>query len=157
MTKLIIVSASRKIKAQPAGPIPALQRFEGAFIEQIRKYYQSLRDVDVLILSPAYGLIAADDEIPYKEPLIGPWNRLVLSEGDFVRLREPSLRTLRSWIDEKAYDEIYVNLGRELQRIIQGFELTLPKKTKVTYAQGSGMGPKMAHMRDWIKPNLTGD
>jgi len=77
-----------------------------------------------------------------------------LSESDFARLRESSFETLHTVLEKKEYDEIYINLGKELLRVIEGFELALPSTTKVTYAQGSGMGPKMTHMRDWLKANI---
>jgi|GEM_PF-1392731 hypothetical protein len=154
MTKLIIVSASSKINAEPATPVPALQRFNGGFVKQIKKYYDLLHNVDVMILSPVYGLIVADAKIVGKEPLQGSWRRLVLSESDFARLRESSFETLHTVLEKKEYDEIYINLGKELLRVIEGFELALPSTTKVTYAQGSGMGPKMTHMRDWLKANI---
>jgi hypothetical protein len=153
MTKLIIVSASSKIDAEPAAPVPALQRFNGGFVRQIKKYFELLQNVDVMFLSPVYGLVAADAKIVGKKPFQGSWNKLILSKSDFTRLRESSLEILHSVLEKKEYDEIYVNLGKELLRIIDGFELTLPSPTKVTYAQGSGMGPKMAHMRDWLKAN----
>ena len=154
MAKLIILSASSKIKTDTASPIHALQRFDGALMKQMKKYYTSLSNIDVMILSQVYGLVAADDKIAYKKPLQGPWNKIVLDESELEQLRKSSLSTLRSSLSKKDYDEIYINLGKELLKIIQGFESMLPSATKVTYAQGKGMGPKMAHMRDWIKPHL---
>jgi hypothetical protein len=52
MTKLLIVAASSKIKEKPKDPVQALERFDGMFIKQISKHYESLQDVDVFILSP---------------------------------------------------------------------------------------------------------
>ncbi len=154
MTKLLIVSGSSKIRDKPESPVPALQRFDGVFIKQIRKYYESLQDVDVIILSPVYGLVGAAEEIPSKEPIGGNWRHFVLSQEDLNRLRGPSLQKLRTLFDKKHYNEIYINLGKDLLSIIQGFETTLPSGTTITYAEGRGIGPKMAHMRDWIMMNI---
>jgi hypothetical protein len=83
----------------------------------------------------------------------GEWNKLVLDTSDLTRLRESSLQTLGFTLNNKIYDEIFVNVGKELLKIIEGFEAMLPKTTRVTYARGRGIGPKMAHMRDWIELN----
>ncbi|MGB7902341.1 MAG: hypothetical protein WCG09_07880 [Halobacteriota archaeon] len=151
--KLLIVSASSKIEVEPPTPVPALQRFDGAFVKQIRKYHQSLQNVDVLMLSPVYGLVAAEERLASKEPFGGHWNRLALSEDDIIRLRQPSLQKIRYLLEKNDYEEVYLNLGTELSKIIEGFELMLPKTTRVIYAQGKGMGPKMAHMKRWLIEN----
>jgi hypothetical protein len=67
----MIISGSRRILKEPFTPIPALQRLDGVFIRLVRKYNEKLRNVDILILSPIYGMITADAEIEYKEPIDG--------------------------------------------------------------------------------------
>jgi hypothetical protein len=41
-----------------------------------------------------------------------------------------------------------------LLKIIEGFDKVVPRSTKITYAEGSGIGPKMAHMKKWIEVNI---
>lgn len=153
MTKLLIISSSSKIVKKPEEPIPALQRFDGALMRTLRKYYKDTDSIEVLILSPIYGLISAEAKIGVKEPAKGTWNGLNLTTSAIAELRSPSISTLRLMLSKKQYSEIYVNVGKELLRIIAGFDGIVPSGTRITYAQGPGIGPKMAHMRDWLKSN----
>ena len=150
MKKLIIVSGSTRVLKEPADPIPALQRFDGMFIRLIRKYYKQLRGVDVLVLSPVYGLVRAEEKIGFKEPIPGSWRNLVLGDMDILRLKESSLLSLQNLLVQQRYDEIYVNLGKNMLKIVEGFDKVVPRTTKITYSQGRGIGPKMSHMKEWI-------
>jgi len=151
LKKLIIVSGSSRVLKEPSDPIPAVQRFDGVFIRLIRKYYKQLRGFDILILSPVYGLIGAEEKIGFKEPIRGSWRGLILDKTDISRLRESSLPTLEKLLAKRQYDEIYVNVGRKLLRTIEGFEEIVPRTIKITYSEGEGIGPKMTHMKEWIK------
>lgn len=154
MKKLIIVAGSPRIRKEPANPIPAIQRFDGVFIRLVRKYSKHLRDFDVLILSPVYGLIKAEQKIGFKEPIRGSWRDLDLSKDDISELRESSLSTLQKLLTRREYNEIYVNVGKSMLKVIEGFEKTVPQSTKITYSQGPGIGPKMAHMKNWIESHI---
>jgi len=151
LKKLIIVSGSTRLLKEPADPIPAIQRFDGVFIRLVRKYHKQLRDFDILILSPIYGLVKAEEKIGFIEPIQGSWRDLNLNENEISKLRESSLSTLQKLLKRKQYDEIYVNVGRSLLKTIEGFDKTVPQAVKITYAEGPGIGPKMAHMKNWIE------
>ena len=134
MKKLIIVSGSTRLLKEPAEPIPAIQRFDGVFVRLVRKYYKKPRDFDVLILSPIYGLIKAEEEISFREPIHGSWRQLSLSENDISKLRNSSLSTLQKLITKRQYEEIYVNVGKSMLKIIGGFEKIVPPTIKITYS-----------------------
>jgi len=155
MKKLIIVSGSYRVIREPKNPIPALERFDGVFIRLIRKYYKELRNFDILILSPTYGLIKAEEKIGFKEPIRGSWRKLELSKDTVSRLRDSSLSTLQRLLTKQQYDEIYINVGKNLLKIIEGFNQIVPQTTKITYAQGPGIGPKMTHMKNWIESHMN--
>lgn len=154
MKKLIIISGSTRLIKEPAEPIPAIQRFDGVFIRLVRKYQKQLRDFDILILSPVYGLIKAEQKIGFKEPIHGSWRELNLSEDDISKLRESSLSTFQKLLAKRQYDEIYVNVGKSMLKTIEGFEEIAPQTVKITYSQGPGIGPKMAHMKNWIESHI---
>ena len=151
LKKLIIVPSSIRMHKEPLEPIPALQRFNGIFIKMIRKYNKRLRDCDVLILSPIYGLIDANRKIGFKEPIRGSWHKLKVNDIDIEKLRETSLSTLKKKLIKRQYDEIYVNLGRDMLKIIEGFDKIVPQTIRITYSKGRGVGPKLRHMKDWIE------
>jgi len=154
MKKLIIISGSKRILKEPANSVPAIQRFNGILIRQLKKYYKQLRNIDVLILSPVYGLINAEEKIEYLEPIQGDWRNLKLNENEAAKLCESNLLKLQKIINSDEYDEIYINVGKNLLKTMGGFEKLLPNRIKITYAKGAGIGPKMAHMKKWIKSQI---
>lgn len=154
MKNLIIISGSTRIIKDIPRPIPAIQRFDGVFIRLIRKYLKKARDIDILILSPVYGLISGEEKIEYKEPIGENWRKLKFDSNAISRMRESNLRMLRKWLSKRNYAEIYINVGKNMLKLIEGFEQIVPQTTKVTYAQGSGIGPKMTHMKSWIESRI---
>jgi hypothetical protein len=151
MTKLLIVSASSRVLKEPKEPIEALQRFDGIFMRIIRKYYNKRRKLDILILSPVYGLVWAEEKIPYKKPVGGGWYRLPLREDEVVKLRKKNLSTLKEILAARKYDEIHLNVGKYMLELIKGFEQSVKKKTKITYSTGRGLGPKIKFLKDWLE------
>jgi len=125
----------------------AIDRYEGVFFRVLKKYLKEglLRDVDILIITKRHGLIGSEEFIPY-EPT---FTSKVLSK-DASKMRDQNLRTLSEWLSRKQYSEIYVNCGQEFMQLIKGFEKLTT--SKITFAVGSrrGIGPKAAHMKNWI-------
>jgi len=154
LRKLIIIAGSIRMNKEPVEPIAALQRFDGAFARLIRKYKKQLRDSDIFFLSPAYGMIEAGKKIEYREPTTKDWHKPVLTDSEIRTLRESTSVVLEKLFRRNQYDEIYVNVGKSLWANLQGFEAIFPKTTKVTFAQGRGIGPKMSHMKAWIESNF---
>lgn len=154
LKKLVIISGSARIRAEPGDPIPAIQRYDGVFERLLRKYYPDLVGLDILILSPTTGLVFAEDKIGLQEPIKGSWHEFLLTKKDILRLKQNNMRFLRDLFTRRKYEEIYVNVGKELLKMIEGIEVLVPTSTKVTYAQGKGIGPKMSHMKEWLKPYI---
>ena len=154
MRKLLIISGSPRVLRNPVQPIPAIQRFDGIITRTVKKYYEQISNIDVLIVSPVYGLIKAEEKISFKEPACGNWHKLKLSKEHVSYLKERNLSILQNLLQRRKYDEIYVNVGKNLLKIIEGFDKVVPRSTKITYAEGSGIGPKMAHMKKWIEVNI---
>lgn len=153
MKKMMIISGSRNVLKIPTHPIPAIERFNGGFVKQLRSHYRQLKDIDVLILSPIYGLVRAEEKIRFKPPIDTKNDYLTLSDDELDEFKKTSLAKLQHMLGKTQYNEIYVNLGRYWSSVIEGLELIVPKSTKITYSKGTGMGNKMAHMRDWLKAN----
>jgi hypothetical protein len=148
--KLIIVSASSRILEEPKEPIPALERYDGIFLRILRKYLREgkLRDTDIIIVSREFGVIKSNDMIPYHEPYYGKFGEIGLDESKVRRLRDKNLNILKGLIAQGNYSEIYLNVGYEYKKLISGLENFA--KCKITYASGSGFGPKGRHMKNWI-------
>lgn len=154
MKKLLIVSGSSRILKEPKEPVQAVKRFDGIMIRSIRNYVDKLKNVDILILSPIYGLISPEKKISYHEPIGGSWPKIEFSKGQIIAAKKVNLPTIRKILSKQEYDEIYVNVGKTMLQLIEGFEQIVPKPTKITYAEGRGIGPKVAHMKNWIEQQI---
>jgi hypothetical protein len=154
MRKLLIISSSSRMLKEPKDPIPAIRRYDGILIRSIRNYVNKLKNVDVLILSPVYGLISPEKEIPHHESIGGSWHKAQFPEDKIDTAKEANLLALKELLSKRKYDEIYINIGKTMLRLIEGFEQIVPKRTKITYAEGTGIGPKVAHMKNWMELQL---
>jgi len=138
---------------EPKEPIPAAQRFDGIIMRVTRKYASKLKNVDILILSPTHGLIPPEKKIPYSQPLGGgwKWNKVQFSKDKLEEARVTNLRVLKEILSKRQYCEIYVNVGKAMLQLIEGFEEMIPQNAKLTYARGRGIGPKIADMKNWME------
>jgi len=157
MKKLVMVSGSSKVYEFPKEPIFALERFAGPATGIVAPYFKNnqLQNIDVLILSLTYGLIEANQKIGYISPTRREtgWHNLHLNEKDLDKMRGSNLAKLKKKFAENQYDEIYVNIGKELLPMVRGFRNVVPKTAKITCAEGAGFGFKMAHMKNWFESN----
>lgn len=99
-------------------------------------------------------MIDARQKIEYREPTTRDWHKPVLTDSEIRRLRDSTSSVLKRLSSKNQYDEIYVNVGRSFSESLRGFDKIFPKTTKVTFAQGRGIGPKMTHMKAWIELNF---
>jgi len=145
--KLIIITTSYRLNKENTEPIPAIERFDGVYFRLLRKHIREgrLRNVDILIVSEKFGLIWAKDKVPYYE-VHGKMGSLSLDKKTTEKIRKENLQKLKKIVNR--YSEIYVNVGREYLKLIEGFEKFTT--SKVTYASGKGLGPKASHMKEWI-------
>lgn len=146
--KLVIVSESfRRIK-HPEKAIPAIERYDGVYFRVLRRALREgrLRNTDILIVSEKLGLIWANDTVSFDPPRGGTLGTLGLSKENIHILRQKNLQKLERVV--KAYSQIYVNVGRNYIKLIEGFENFAT--CKIVYAKGRGIGPKARHMKEWI-------
>jgi len=142
----MILAESQRRKVEPRTPIPAINRFSGVYFRVLKKYLREgrLPDTDIFIVSYEFGILRDKSKVPYREPV----ENLRFDRNIVEAKRRENLRTLERIITENRYDEIYVNLGSEYLKLIEGVEgLT---SAKITYSEGAGLGPKARHMKNWI-------
>lgn len=145
--KLIIVAASSRLKDKIHELMKAIDRYDGVYFRVLRKYLREgkLTDTDILIVSQKFGLLWADDEIPYYQSFPGSWGSLSLNEEEINKLRRENLRKLEEIA--RQYASVYINVGKEYLQLIEGFEDFVTGD--ITYAKGT-LGQKARHMKNWI-------
>jgi hypothetical protein len=151
MRKLVIISGSKRVLKEPNEPIAALQRFDGNFTRLVRKYSKRNQNFDILILSPVYGLVRAEEKVVFKEPIAGNWEGFSLSDDDLAKQKKLNLSKLQKIIGSKEYDEVYVSAGKSMLKLIEGFEKIIPERVSLRFAEGNGIGCKMASLGEYLK------
>ncbi len=156
MKLLIILSASAKIKGEPKEPIPAFERFNGVFFRILRKYLSDkfLKDTEIIIVSDKLGIITADQKVPYIQTTKSDWGILDIKSDSLNEIRSRNLEQLRELTSGKEYDEIYVNVGKQYLKLIEGFDAVIKNK-KITFSEGAGLGHKASHMKNWMLGHST--
>jgi hypothetical protein len=141
LRRLVIVSASLRRVPDPDS-IPAIERFDGVYFRILRKYLREgkLKGADILVVSDRYGILQADDLVPFHHPA----DKVKATED----ARASNLTKLRKMLGKASYSEIYVVCGRDFQAFIKGFEEFAD--TPVTYCKGPGLGGKARSLKLWI-------
>lgn len=148
MAKLIIISSSSRIRESPKEPTHAIERYDGVYFRILRTHLKKIKNVDVLILSEKLGLLWAQEKIAYHKPSPGIWGLLSLKPKEVEKERAANLEKLKTIMKSKVYDEVYVNVGKQYERLIEGYEKIIP--CKITKASGESLGLKAQHMRNWL-------
>lgn len=147
----MIVSGSTRILESPSNPVLAVDRFDGVFARQIRKHRKHLRGIDIWFISCDYGLIKADEKIKYKPSISSNWAKPTMNCEDVSAKMEQNRIILQRLFSKTQYSEVYVNVGKEMMQLLPALSKIIPDSTKITYSCGRGIGPKMAHMKQWIE------
>lgn len=145
---LLIVSCSQR-KRSDLGLLPAIERYDGVYFRLLRKAQREgywPENLDVLILSAKYGLIAISTPIAHYE------QRMTRNRAD--DLKSQVFQVLQTLPQRFSYSVVYVELGKDYQCAIEGLA-QLFNGSPVVYARGR-IGQRLAHLRRWLQCNARG-
>ena len=139
---LIIACSGRKIKTP--GRIPAFERYDGNSYRILRKairegYFPD--NLDILIISAKFGLLGWDEKIEGYDQL--------MSRDQAIKLRSSIQEDLKSFLDGKHYDKLFMNMGATYLETLGGFDWSKHVNEKIE-AKGR-IGEKSSQMKTWIK------
>ena len=143
MNYLLLISCSeRKVLAPEL--LPALDRYDGPAYRTLRKFRsdggEELKNLSIRIISAKHGLIHSHKPIRLYNQLMTPRRA--------EELRPHIQAELRSLInDSKAYDQVFINLGRTYMRTLEGFHWG----SVTTLEASGGIGLKTQQMKAWLK------
>lgn len=138
---LLLVACSQRKRTDPE-PLPAIDRYDGVnfrMIRKLRRQGELPTNLDILIISAKYGLLRGDDPIT--------WYDQRMTRQRALELQASTSNNLDSILRTAAYQEIFVNLGKDYMPALKNSEAFM--NTKVTYAAG-GIGRRMAQLRTWL-------
>jgi hypothetical protein len=146
MLRLLLLSCSQRKKFSE-GLLPAIDRYDGPAYRVLRRYLnQNLTpSVDVIILSAKYGLISADDYLPYYDHR--------LTKGQVHELRHQVITKLETILNSKPYTNLLICLGKDYLELIHNYEAIIPDGLSVQVATG-GIGKKLSILYDWLYGNV---
>ncbi len=139
---LLIVACSQRKRSDP-GLLPAIERYDGGSFRVLRKAKREgylSQNIDVLILSAKYGLIAANTLIPDYEQR--------MNRNRAVELKSQVIQTLKHCANQVDYTEVYLELGQAyylaMEDIQQIFNLC-----NVIVAKGR-IGERLCNLKSWL-------
>lgn len=142
MQRLLVLSCGKR-KRHTTALLPALDRYDGPSFRVLRRYLamHTASPPDVYIVSAKFGLISADQPIPYYDQLLTPQRA--------AELRPAVQDTLRRILARREYEQIYLAMGSAYAQTIDGYATLVPESTSVIVAGGS-QGKRLAQLHDWL-------
>lgn len=139
--RLLLTSCSAK-KHRGNG-LRAIDRYDGPAFKIIRKYADP--NLNVLILSAKYGLVHADDIIPWYE------QKMTLQNA--VKIRLDTTTKLQAILLNGNYDSMLVNLGKVYLEAVD-WE-TLGYKGTIIQTEGP-IGVRLHQLKCWVNMESEG-
>jgi hypothetical protein len=142
LSRLLLLNCSQRKKFDEQ-LLPAIERYDGPAYRVLRRYLnQNLTpSVDVRILSAKYGLISADDYLPYYD--------YRLTKGQAQKLHYQVITKLETILNRKSYTNLLICLGKEYLEVICDYETIIPDSLSVQVATG-GIGKKLSVLYNWL-------
>ncbi len=146
-SRLLFLSCSQRKRVEP-GLLPAIERYDGPLFRVLRRYIQSDSSQngnispDIYILSAEFGLIPANHPTPN-------YDRRMTAER-VEALRSCVLDSVRDLLHENtSYRELFLCMGREYRRVLDGWEVLVLRDLDVHWAGGS-IGKQQGQLYDWL-------
>lgn len=148
LMRTLLVQSCSATKNPVTEPTRALDVYDGYFFRILKKAIRedSFRsDIDICILSAKYGLIDAEDAISTYDRRMTPSR----AEG----LHESVTDKICKRIEEKEYNKIVLNLGKEYLQAVSGLSEIVD--IKVSIIEGRGIGSKGKQLKRFVRSDTV--
>ena len=141
--RLLILSCSQR-KHETRKLLPAIERYNGPLFFVLRRFLRECprqaRQLDVYILSAAYGLIPGDFPTLWYDQKIN---------ASRVAELQPQVNTTFSDIQRDNYTSICFALGRSYLKAFEGVQNLVPTHTEPIVVYGP-IGKKQTQLKKWL-------
>ena len=141
--RLLILSCSQRKNASQ-GHLPAVERYDGPLFFVLRRFLRECpreaKQLDVYILSAAYGLIPRNFPTPLYDQK--------MNMSRVVELH-PQIKTTFSEILRNDYTSICFVLGRAYLKAFDGLQDSIPTFTESIVTNGP-IGKKQTQLKKWL-------
>jgi hypothetical protein len=128
--------------------LPAIERYDGPAFWVLRRFLREQPDrakqLEVFILSAAYGLIPAEYPIP-------DYNQVMTSERA-AELHGEVADTLSSLLLNKKHGSVCLAMSKTYLAALEGWTAAVPRGIEVTLTDGP-QGVKLAKLKRWLWGN----
>ena len=144
LQKAITDSIVFTAKKHFTGQLPAIDRYNGPLFFVLHRFLRECpheaKQLDVYILSAAYGLIAEDFPTPLYDQKMNMARVLEL---------QPQVKTTFSGILQNNYTSICFGLGKSYLKVFEGLQDLIPASTESIVAYGP-IGKKQTQLKSWL-------
>ena len=141
--RLLILSCSQR-KHATQEPLPAIERYNGPLFFVLRRFLRECprqaRQLDVYILSAAYGLIPGDFPTAWYDQKIN---------ASRVAELQPQVNTTFSDIRRDNYVSTCFVLGKTYLKVFEGLQNLVTTHTQPIVVYGT-MGKKQTQLKKWL-------
>ena len=141
--RLLILSCSQR-KHPSQEPLPAIERYNGPLFFVLRRFLRErpgeAKQLDICILSAAYGLIRGDFSTPFYDQKMNMSRVLEL---------QPQVITTFSSILRFDYTSICFVLGKTYLKAFENLHDLIPNFTESVITYGP-MGKKQTQLKKWL-------
>lgn len=144
VSRSLLILACSQLKFATSGLMPAIERYDGVnyrVLKKAKRVGNWPSNLDILILSAKYGLIAAEAQIEYYDLRLTPERAVVL--------REQISNKLDYYLRLTDYSQIFINLGKVYLSTLTSSKKLPEYGERVIFAKG-GIGKKMSQMKAWL-------
>lgn len=142
--RLLILTCSAR-KRDDTGTLPAHERYDGPLWQVYRSVSRDqpllVSDVDVYVLSAAFGLIPAIQDIP--------WYDQTMTQERAEELRDSTLAEFCRLLADDIYDRCCLGLSQLYLRALDGWKERISPAIQMTVA-GGPMGEKLSQVKGWL-------
>ncbi len=138
--RILILSCSSR-KTASVDLLPAIKRYDGPSFKVLRKYlfHNQNKELQIFVLSAAYGLIPADYEIPFYDQVMTPSRSQELNESILSQFSQIIVNC----------DELCLFLSQLYLQAIIGWSDLVPPNLLVTIINGS-QGIMLSKLKSWL-------
>ncbi len=149
MKRCLLLGCSNA-KVQGENELSAIDRYDGPLFRVLRRYLrehpagypQNSSVPDIHVLSAEFGLIPGYRPIPYYDCRMTPQRAEELRPQVIVELK----RILKG---AEPFNELFIAMGRDYLRALNGWEALIPPWLGVKVSKGS-VGKQQSQLYDWL-------
>ncbi len=147
-TRYLLILACSRRKCSDVGLLSALDRYDGGSYRVLRKAKREgylAKNIDILIISAKYG------PIEVSTPIADYQQRMNSKRAS--QLKPLVIQALKNYVREKAYRQVYVDLGQDYSTVVEGLEDLFSDST-IIYARGR-IGERLKNLKNWLKAKFV--